>query len=228
MAQPPSSITRYPRAIGLNSRSLRAKPPDAIGLNGDLPDKGQSRGYQRLLGGTTGCPAKGQQMATPAANMRRCDRNVNNMMSRRPTSTRLAPSRRESAQGASYVDRKPFLRIGAALFESMPTPWDFVKKIAAPSLARYFYQPTGSEPNEYHKWYYNTQVFNKITWMGVNTQKSPSDMWNYQEILFELKPSLVIEFGTTLRWLRFIFCQCHEANRRTIQGAFRGCLPRTS
>ena len=78
----------------------------------------------------------------------------------------------------------------------MPTPWDFVKKVAAPPLARYFYQPTGSEPNEYHKWYYNTEVFNKITWMGVNTQKSVSDMWNYQEILFELKPSLVIEFGT--------------------------------
>jgi len=32
--------------------------------------------------------------------------------------------------------------------------------------------------------------------MGVDCQKSVSDMWNYQEILFDLKPSLVIEFGT--------------------------------
>lgn len=113
-----------------------------------------------------------------------------------PESNGPALSRGDSAQPASYVDRKAFLRIGAALYESMPTPWEFVKKIAAPPLARYFYQPTGSEPNEYHKWYYNTEVFNKITWMGVHCQKSASDMWNYQEILVELKPSLVVEFGT--------------------------------
>jgi cephalosporin hydroxylase len=114
----------------------------------------------------------------------------------RPGSTRLALSRGEAAQEASYVDRKAVLRIWAALFESMPTPWDFVKKVTTPSLARHFYQPTGSESNEYHKWYYNTEVFNKVSWMGVNCQKSVSDMWNYQEILFELKPSLIVEFGT--------------------------------
>nr|WP_232066771.1 CmcI family methyltransferase [Mycobacterium parmense] len=68
--------------------------------------------------------------------------------------------------------------------------------MAIPSLARHFYQPTGSECEEYHKWFYNTGVFNHMTWMGVMCQKSASDMWNYQEILFELKPSLVIEFGT--------------------------------
>jgi cephalosporin hydroxylase len=32
--------------------------------------------------------------------------------------------------------------------------------------------------------------------MGVSTLKSPSDMWNYQEIIFQLKPSLIVEFGT--------------------------------
>lgn len=32
--------------------------------------------------------------------------------------------------------------------------------------------------------------------MGVGTLKSPMDMWNYQEILVELQPSLIIEFGT--------------------------------
>jgi cephalosporin hydroxylase len=32
--------------------------------------------------------------------------------------------------------------------------------------------------------------------MGVECQKWVGDMWNYQEILFELKPSLIIEFGT--------------------------------
>jgi cephalosporin hydroxylase len=48
----------------------------------------------------------------------------------------------------------------------------------------------------YHLWYYNNQIQHKIRWGGVPTFKSPSDMWNYQEIIFDLKPSLVIEFGT--------------------------------
>jgi len=78
----------------------------------------------------------------------------------------------------------------------MPTPWVLVKRFAGAIVARYFYRPTGSEFDAYHKWYYNTEVWTKTTWMGVKCQKSVSDMWNYQEILFELKPSLVIEFGT--------------------------------
>jgi cephalosporin hydroxylase len=83
------------------------------------------------------------------------------------------------------------------MVESASTPWDFVKRsIAVPVLARYFYQPTGTECEEYHKWFYNTGVFKTTTWMGTRCQKSPGDMWNYQEILFDLKPSLVIEFGT--------------------------------
>ncbi|MBU9763056.1 rhamnosyl O-methyltransferase [Mycobacterium sp. TNTM28] len=59
-----------------------------------------------------------------------------------------------------------------------------------------FYQPTGSEAEEYHKWYYNTFVWQKTSWLGVTTWKSVSDMWNYQEIIADLKPSLIIEFGT--------------------------------
>lgn len=49
---------------------------------------------------------------------------------------------------------------------------------------------------EYHKWYYDTEVWEDVRFMGVVTNKSVSDMWNYQEILFELKPSLIVEFGT--------------------------------
>ncbi len=39
-------------------------------------------------------------------------------------------------------------------------------------------------------------IWDTTVWMGVKTLKSPSDMWNYQEILYALQPSLVIEFGT--------------------------------
>lgn len=48
----------------------------------------------------------------------------------------------------------------------------------------------------YHEWYYNTEVWKTTTYMGIVCMKSVSDMWNYQEILCRLKPSLVVEFGT--------------------------------
>ncbi len=53
-----------------------------------------------------------------------------------------------------------------------------------------------SAPTRYHLWYYSNRIWDTTTWVGVKTLKSPSDMWNYQEILSILNPSLVIEFGT--------------------------------
>ena len=53
-----------------------------------------------------------------------------------------------------------------------------------------------SAPTRYHIWHYNSHLWTETTWMGVTTLKAPSDMWNYQEILFTLKPSVIVEFGT--------------------------------
>jgi cephalosporin hydroxylase len=51
-------------------------------------------------------------------------------------------------------------------------------------------------PTDYHVWYYGSGVWKSTSWLGVRTLKSVSDMWNYQEILAELQPGLVVEFGT--------------------------------
>lgn len=64
------------------------------------------------------------------------------------------------------------------------------------TVAALVYRPTGEVAAEYHKWFYGTLTWHTTTWMGLPCWKSVSDMWNYQEILFSLKPSLVIEFGT--------------------------------
>ena len=114
----------------------------------------------------------------------------------RPGRTALALSPREAAPDGSYVDRNTFLRITAALIEQRPTPSGLGRRIASGLLAPYLYRSNGSESDEYHKWYYNTSVWKKTTWMGVDCWKSVADMWNYQEILFDLKPSLIVEFGT--------------------------------
>ena len=47
----------------------------------------------------------------------------------------------------------------------------------------------------YHHWYYDTKVWATTSWAGVPAQKLPSDMWNYQEIILQLQPGLIIEFG---------------------------------
>jgi cephalosporin hydroxylase len=80
-------------------------------------------------------------------------------------------------------------RIAATTLKSM-------RRLVNSGLSIFLYQPTGSEAEEYHKWYYNTFVWNKTTWLGIDCWKSVADMWNYQEILSELKPSLIIEFGS--------------------------------
>lgn len=51
------------------------------------------------------------------------------------------------------------------------------------------------EADAYHRWYYDSRVWRTVSFLGVPCQKSVSDLWNYQEILFQLKPSLIVEFG---------------------------------
>jgi cephalosporin hydroxylase len=71
----------------------------------------------------------------------------------------------------------------------------FVRQLAS-GISGVVYRPSDAVGAEYHKWYYGTLIQNTTTWMGVKCWKSPSDMWNYQEILWDLKPALIIEFGT--------------------------------
>lgn len=54
--------------------------------------------------------------------------------------------------------------------------------------------------DRFHRLYYDAANFGKTwkdtRWMGVPTWKCPLDLWIYQEMLFELKPDLIIETGT--------------------------------
>lgn len=47
----------------------------------------------------------------------------------------------------------------------------------------------------YHHWYFKIEVHNATTWRGIPCLKSVSDMWNYQEIIVSMRPTLIIEFG---------------------------------
>lgn len=50
--------------------------------------------------------------------------------------------------------------------------------------------------DRYHRWYYDSRVWESVRFLGVPCLKSVSDMWNYQEIIADLKPGLIVEFGT--------------------------------
>jgi cephalosporin hydroxylase len=59
---------------------------------------------------------------------------------------------------------------------------------------------TSSLIEDFHKLFYDSakdgQSWGGATWMGVKLWKSPLDLQLYQELVWELKPKLVIETGT--------------------------------
>lgn len=52
------------------------------------------------------------------------------------------------------------------------------------------------EVEGYHKWWYQSGTWVRTYWRGVVCHKSPADQWNYQEIIHDLKPALILELGT--------------------------------
>ena len=53
-----------------------------------------------------------------------------------------------------------------------------------------------SQGEAYVRWLHETNIWKNMTWHGVRTLKLPSDIWNYQEIIFERAIEHVIETGT--------------------------------
>ena len=51
------------------------------------------------------------------------------------------------------------------------------------------------EGENYLRWYFDSLVWTKTSFSGVPCLKSVSDMWNYQEIITALRPTLIVEFG---------------------------------
>jgi len=53
---------------------------------------------------------------------------------------------------------------------------------------------------DFHDLYYESSciggTWKNTNWLGVPIQKCPLDCWIYQELLFEIKPDIIIETGT--------------------------------
>ena len=50
----------------------------------------------------------------------------------------------------------------------------------------------------FHLWYHanGATTYNNTHWLGVPTQKTPLDLWIFQEILSQVKPDVLVEAGT--------------------------------
>ncbi len=54
--------------------------------------------------------------------------------------------------------------------------------------------------NEFHKFYYYSSciggTWKNASWLGIPVQKNPMDCWIYQELIYSIKPDIIIETGT--------------------------------
>jgi cephalosporin hydroxylase/glycosyltransferase involved in cell wall biosynthesis len=50
--------------------------------------------------------------------------------------------------------------------------------------------------DQFHTWFYRAGCWKKTHWLGVPCLKCPFDLWVYQQILFDLRPALIVETGT--------------------------------
>lgn len=58
--------------------------------------------------------------------------------------------------------------------------------------------------------YFRKRVYENTRWMGIRTAKCPMDMWVYQELMFQLKPDLLVETGTLLGGSALFFAQMFD------------------
>jgi cephalosporin hydroxylase len=81
---------------------------------------------------------------------------------------------------------------------------------------RLYYRPKAEKDivEQFHKLYYDGarlgRTFSQTTWMDVPVRKNPFDLWNYQELIFKLKPKLIVETGTLMGGSAYYFAKLCE------------------
>ena len=64
--------------------------------------------------------------------------------------------------------------------------------------------------DRFHLAYYESRVYTTTTWRGHNVQKFATDLINYQEIIHDIMPTIIIECGTAEGGSAIFFADiCH-------------------
>lgn len=63
---------------------------------------------------------------------------------------------------------------------------------------KFIYSSSGHRDiiDAFHRFYYESGLWDRVRYFGVPTQKCPLDLWVYQELVHELRPEVVVECGT--------------------------------
>ncbi len=73
---------------------------------------------------------------------------------------------------------------------------------------------SSSAPERYHQWLYSNEINRGLTMLGRQVMKYPPDLWNYQEILYDLHARLVVEFGSlaggSALFFKMVLSQIHQ------------------
>jgi cephalosporin hydroxylase len=69
------------------------------------------------------------------------------------------------------------------------------------------------EGESYVRWFHDSNVWKGMSWHGIRTLKLPSDIWNYQEIIFERRIEHVVETGTRHGGSAVFFAETLAARR---------------
>jgi cephalosporin hydroxylase len=64
--------------------------------------------------------------------------------------------------------------------------------------------------DRFHQVWYDSRVWERIAWMGIPIQKNPFDLFQYQEILSEERPDVLIECGAYKGGATLFFAQMFD------------------
>lgn len=75
------------------------------------------------------------------------------------------------------------------------------------------YEPEGSDWDTiktYRDLCDRAKIWRNMKWRGHDVAKTPEDMWLYQETIADLRPSLIVEFGTSMGGTALFFADMLE------------------
>ena len=74
------------------------------------------------------------------------------------------------------------------------------------------YELRGDAPEavKYHAWYYNSGIVGRTSWMGCPIGKYPSDLLIYAELIYRIRPDVLIETGTNYGGSALFFAHCMD------------------
>jgi cephalosporin hydroxylase len=66
--------------------------------------------------------------------------------------------------------------------------------------------------SRFHKLYYGDpwRTFQNTTWLGVQLEKCPLDLWIYQELVSRIRPELIVETGTSRGGSALFLASCMD------------------